>query len=814
TTVSEAQRLFKLINRPNLMIKIPATTAGIPAIEETIAHGINVNVTLIFAVNNYEAVARAYIRGLERRLAAGGMGTVYAAIHPIIGKRAAIKVLKGQHSSDAVLIQRFIDEARAVNHIGHEHIVDIFAFGTLPDGRSYFVMEWLVGESLKQTLRRQRLPFLEAVDVLDELCDALQAAHAKGIVHRDLKPDNVFLEESRGRRIVKLLDFGIAKLSGSARRPESDPSADTNPEVVMGTPDYISPEQATARETSPASDVYSLGVIAYELFVGNRPFVGESPMDVLIKHVSLAPPPPRSAREAIPPSLEKLILSMLSKTPAERPSVLDVQGSLREMRRLARATLALPRKRTAGIDRPILARRGNEVGELVRPLLSELSAGACWVDVRGDAPAVGSPVIVRFELPRFDGVLDFDGVVGGVFGARRERVLVRYDRIAKQTVDQIVELGSESSRTPSPGRLDATWVAPAGPLDPPWVKLLDSEGVGVPTSEDISPTLRATPVPRDSSPIISRQEAQPPKISGDATEPPRRVTLFGLGPRMLALTTAIVVGAVFSVTYVALRQARVDREFYLQDQNLTTARAMAGALDRQFTVLRKQLELTLATKVYNGPERELVSLATCERNDCRIVFGPSAEPPVEARLFGSLRKERESILAEGDRTWIATGAKKSWAYAEVPRTGLEEVTSVAPNVDWIIFAGGTLVASGGPGAATDLVAHPFVRTLDANDRPFGARRYVAEDGKTYLGGMEPGSRCRRRSGEPARGHGSADERPHPAGLGRRVGRARVGGDPRVVVVDDDHVPPTPAGRSRSSGCARRLQRSPCGSWRR
>src|SRR5262245_27538496 len=150
---------------------------------------------------------------IERKLGDGGMATVYGATHPLIGKKAAIKVMNAQLSLDAGLVERFTLEARAVNAIGHPNIVDVFSFGRLSDGRSYFVMEWLKGETLYDRLWERRLPLDEAVDILDQVCDALEAAHDKGIVHRDLKPANVFLVPVRGRRdLVKLLDFGVAKL--------------------------------------------------------------------------------------------------------------------------------------------------------------------------------------------------------------------------------------------------------------------------------------------------------------------------------------------------------------------------------------------------------------------------------------------------------------------------------------------------------------------------------------------------------------------------------------------------------------------------
>jgi serine/threonine-protein kinase len=658
---------------------------------------------------------------IERRLTAGGMGTVYAATHPIIGKRAAIKVLKAQHSRDALLIQRFVDEARAVNHIGHDHIVDIFAFGTLADGRSYFVMEWLEGLSLKQALRRQHIPFLEAVRILDELCDALHAAHVKGIVHRDLKPDNVFLEDVRGSSSVKLLDFGIAKLGGTIQRTDASDVEATSPDVVMGTPDYISPEQATARETTASADVYSLGVIAFEMFTGERPFHGEGPMEVLVKHVSQPAPAARSIRPEVPPSLERLLAAMLAKEPTERPSTVEVQQTLRDMARVARASMGMPGPRARGLQRPVLLRTGDRLGDLARPLLSELSAGACWVDAAGSAPPVGTPVTLRFEVPHLDAQLDFDGVISGVFGEAGERVLIRYDRIPKRTIDHVVELGSDVAR--SGGRLGAVWREDLETEPSPWVGFLAAEGAIEARTDDAEPTAASMPVSRATGPI---SRASRVATTTDAPKRPPRLTWFGLGARMLAITLLIAAGAVASVTYVALRQARVDREFYVQDQNLTTARALAETIDQQATVWRKQLELTLAKGVYRGPTDEFTALASCTAGTCTPVFG---DLPDERRI-DRLRRESEegrlTVDAASGGLWVATGTPDSWALARVSASRLERLADVAPNVDLAVLGpDARVVTTRGPGRVQALARQPFLAEIAAAERPYGARRYAS-----------------------------------------------------------------------------------------
>src|SRR5262245_42627048 len=170
---------------------------------------------------------------IEGPLGAGGMGRVYSAIHPVIAKRAAIKVLHPELSVNKEAVDRFVQEARSVNQIGHPNIVDIFSFGKLPDGRNYFVMEWLRGESMRDRIKRGQIPLHDAIAILETITLPLEAAHANGIVHRDLKPDNVFLVDIRDDRPqVKLLDFGIAKLMGAQGLQR------TQTGNMLGTPAY------------------------------------------------------------------------------------------------------------------------------------------------------------------------------------------------------------------------------------------------------------------------------------------------------------------------------------------------------------------------------------------------------------------------------------------------------------------------------------------------------------------------------------------------------------------------------------------------
>jgi len=266
---------------------------------------------------------------IEGKLGEGGMGSVYAATHPLIGKKAAIKIISPHLCTNGAAVERFVQEARAVNQIGHPNIVDVFSFGELVDGRSYFVMEWLQGETLAARMLRSRVPLPEAVEILDQISDALEAAHETHIVHRDLKPANVILVSIRGnRQLVKLLDFGLAKLAES----EDNRLQKTRTGVMMGTPEYVSPEQARGKNVDHRTDLYALGVISYELLLGRLPFEADNAADIITKHLREPPPSPSSIWPEIPESLESIIVGMLEKDPARRPTLLDVRNVLAEIR--------------------------------------------------------------------------------------------------------------------------------------------------------------------------------------------------------------------------------------------------------------------------------------------------------------------------------------------------------------------------------------------------------------------------------------------------------------------------------------------------
>jgi serine/threonine protein kinase len=288
-----------------------------------------------FKVGEYEVTSH---------IGSGGMATVYAGVQPVIGKKVAIKVLSRMLSSDHTMVERFVQEARAVNQIKHHNIVDIFALGELPDGRTYCVMELLVGETLKDRLRHGSPSYEETVAILSQICEGLHAAHRANVVHRDLKPDNVFLVEGGRNPIVKILDFGIAKLLDS----ETAPAQRTRAGILMGTPEYMSPEQCSGRDVDARADIYLLGVMMYEVFTGRLPFVATTPIMTINAHVSERPTDPKIYTD-LPPKLAELILQCLAKEPAERPqTALEVRDRLvdvvTELGVDVAAALALPRR--------------------------------------------------------------------------------------------------------------------------------------------------------------------------------------------------------------------------------------------------------------------------------------------------------------------------------------------------------------------------------------------------------------------------------------------------------------------------------------
>ncbi|MEZ4299294.1 MAG: serine/threonine-protein kinase [Polyangiaceae bacterium] len=263
---------------------------------------------------------------IEELLGEGGMGFVYRARHKVIGKKVAIKVLRADLARDKEITERFQQEARSASSIGNPHIIDISDFGDLPDGSTYFVMEFLDGRSLASLIDSKIQLTVERIShIAAMIADGLAAAHASGIVHRDLKPDNIFLiTRGSDKDFVKILDFGIAKVTGDASAKLTKAGA------VFGTPHYMSPEQAAGAPIDHRTDIYSLGVILYEMTSGQLPFNADNFMGILTQHMYKAPVPIRALvplpdRPSVecPPTLEAVILKCMSKKPEQRYQSMD-----------------------------------------------------------------------------------------------------------------------------------------------------------------------------------------------------------------------------------------------------------------------------------------------------------------------------------------------------------------------------------------------------------------------------------------------------------------------------------------------------------
>jgi serine/threonine-protein kinase len=298
-----------------------------------------------FAGTNYRIV---------RKLGDGGGGSVHEAVHVTLGKRVAIKVLHRALTREPVCLERMRVEAQALARLRSPHIVEVTDYGQTADGRPFYVMELLVGTNLADELeRRGSLPATEAVDLVQQLLDGLAVAHRAGLVHRDIKLDNLFLCEGEGgSRVLKILDFGIAKVLPTATGAEPL-TMQTNEGAVLGTPRFIPPEQVLGSDIDGRADVYGAGTVLYELLTGRDPFHHiDSNASLLLAALSEDPPPPsRVASVPIEQALEDVVLRALAKQPQDRYK--SAEEMSQALRRATELVAAAEMRRRSGAPLPV-----------------------------------------------------------------------------------------------------------------------------------------------------------------------------------------------------------------------------------------------------------------------------------------------------------------------------------------------------------------------------------------------------------------------------------------------------------------------------
>lgn len=307
---------------------------------------------------------------IECEIGTGGMGTVYRATHLGLERPVAVKIIKQEFAADRDVADRFLREARTMARLRHPHAAMIFDAGNLPDGRHFIIMEFVEGTTLSEALVRQtRFSAEQAVKIAVQICEVLEEAHQLGIIHRDLKPSNIMLNE----RGVRVLDFGVAKVLVA---PDTTAThATTGSGQIVGTPRYMSPEQCLGQRVGARSDLYSLGVVLYEMLAGRPPFVDVLPSAVLVKQATAPPPPLPQLRPDIPKSLALVVHSLLAKRPEDRPRTAAVARALLE-KSLVRRERELPQAYPFSSTLAVVAERSNIFVRLVAPFATVIFLGA------------------------------------------------------------------------------------------------------------------------------------------------------------------------------------------------------------------------------------------------------------------------------------------------------------------------------------------------------------------------------------------------------------------------------------------------------
>ncbi|MEZ4337283.1 MAG: protein kinase [Sandaracinaceae bacterium] len=312
---------------------------------------------------------------LEEVIGEGGMAIVYLARHTLMERPYAVKVLHGHFSGDDDLVERMRREARMTAALTHPNIIEIYDFGLTDDGCPYIVMELLKGKSLRDVLRQGRIGIPRLIDLATQMAQGLARAHDFGVVHRDLKPENVFvMTDSQGRDLVKIVDFGIA------RQPQDTHL--THRGEIIGTPQYMAPDRALSRDVTPSSDLYSLGVVLYEMATGALPFQASSPTGYVLKHMHEMPRPASERASDVPPELDRLIADLMEKDPSGRP--VDAHKVVDRLHALDTGALRFEPKTTLRTEQSPLEHTSTLNGWVMRTTLFERMVGRAYGE---NAPA-------------------------------------------------------------------------------------------------------------------------------------------------------------------------------------------------------------------------------------------------------------------------------------------------------------------------------------------------------------------------------------------------------------------------------------------
>jgi eukaryotic-like serine/threonine-protein kinase len=441
-----------------------------------------------------QTLAEKYL--VEELIKRGGMGAVYRGKHVMMDKTVAIKVLHPGLAGDDIIVARFSREARAASRISHPHAVSVTDFGEAENGIVFLVMEYLDGRTLKDIIRSEGpMPLTRVVEIVRQVSGALDAAHAQGVIHRDLKSDNIMLSQTNGGDWAKVLDFGIAKIIQLEGARDNDITAAN---LVIGTPQYMSPEQCSQSGPIDArSDVYSLGVIVYEMLAGRVPFTGESPTMIMMKQVQDQPPSILDARPDLPASLDKLIKRALAKQPVDR---FQTAGKLYEALTLAAAEANGPD--VMAIAPPVADTIANAPVDTAADDLDEVTV----VQPRDEATVVGA----HSELPPY---VRQPGDEAAVDGFNPWRILAPA-AIALVVVFGIVFLltrGTSQTPTNQTGQIPGQSPLTADPNGQP------VRPTGTPSGEGergIQPTSTASPASRNAN-ANAGQALPPTTVIGD-----------------------------------------------------------------------------------------------------------------------------------------------------------------------------------------------------------------------------------------------------------------------------------------------------------